>query len=540
MNSSQQSDNSASQDHEQANTGFALSKIPAKYWALAALLLWGAGLLFFGMIRLDSYGMDEGGAMGLLLAWSVAQKVVIPVTILGGPDIRGLLFWPVALYWPGSMVAAKIFTMITLFGGAYALYRWSRDTENSEVALIATGLLLISPLVILQIDSVAAAPFLLAAFGLGYWLDKKYRASPHSISSLYFLQMLLVAATITLHPMGLAYPLAMAWQWWRNPKSETQKKQVWLGLAITSVIILVMQLGWIGITWFADPLIALGQALVSVNETDPNMGNWMAGVVLAGILIAVLVKTYRRLPNDLMGSMLLAALVIGLLAADRNWAIVATVLVLYKGIPLLIAVNRKISANGFAGQRGVVMLGIMVLSVLFMRGDKMHGQFIQSELLSPVDELIRTLAKEADDHDKPFIAASQWPARTMLVCRRDVLHLPPARETGEQLLKSIKGITHIVFDHRSPHNTLLNKNLSEITGATQTLAILQAGVIIKIRDAADSTVDSHTAANTKADTKAISTTDTTKNSSVNTLESSDHSETQDSKAPRPSADGSTN
>ena len=110
--------------------------------------------------------------------------------------------------------------------------------------------------------------------------------------------MLLVAATITLHPMGLAYPLAMAWQWWRNPKSETQKKQVWLGLAITSVIILVMQLGWIGITWFADPLIALGQALVSVNETDPNMGNWMAGVVLAGILIAVLVKTYRRLPND--------------------------------------------------------------------------------------------------------------------------------------------------------------------------------------------------------------------------------------------------
>jgi len=517
--SSPQTDQASSEQSNKSNTGFNLSKIPAKYWALAALILWGGGLLFFGLVRLDTFGMDEGGAMGLLLAWSVAQKVVVPVTILGGPDIRALFFWPVALYWPGSMLAAKIFTMMVLYGGAYALYRWSRDKDGAEVALIATGLLLISPLAVFQIDSVAVVPFLLAAFALGFHLDRRYRASPHSISSLYFLQMLLVAATITLHPMGLAYPLALSWQWWRNPKSETQKKQVWLGLGITVVIILVMQLGWIGINWFANPLTALGQALVSINEIDPAEGNWIAGAIMAVLLVTILAKCYRSLLEDLMGNMLLVALVAGLLAADRNWALIAMLLVLYKGTPLLIALNRKISANGFIGQRGVVMFAILAISVLFMRGDKMHAQFIQSEILSPVDELIRTLAKEADDKDKPFIAASQWPARTMLVCRRDVLHLPPARKDGEQLLKSMKGVTHIVFDHRSPHNKLLTENLADVTAATQTLAIQQGGVIIKIKDSADSNTMTNSATNTE------------KSSPKSTAKNPDGSDTQNN-APR--------
>ena len=127
------------------------------------------------------------------------------------------------------------------------------------------------------------------------------------------------------------------------------------------------------------------------------------------------------------------------------------------------------------------MITIMALSILFMRADKSHAQFIQSEILLPVDELIRTLAKEAQDPEQPFIAASQWPARTMLVCRRDVLHLPPPQTDGAQLLNSMKGVTHIVYDHHSPDYDELNKNLSEITGSTQTLAIQQAGVIIKIK-----------------------------------------------------------
>lgn len=465
--------------------GFDLAAVPDKYWALAAMVLWGGAILFFGLIRLDNYAMDEGGAMALLLAWSVAEKVVIPVTVLGGPDVRALFFWPVALYWPGNMLAAKIFTMVALYGGAYALFRWSRQTHSQEVALIATGLLLISPLTILQIDAVASAPFLLGAFGLAFWLDKKYHASPHAISSWYFLQMLLVAATVTLHPMGLAYPLALAWQWHRRSQENTEyqirKKQVWLGVSLATVIVLIMQLGWIDIHWFANPLIALNQALLSINELDPGRSGWILGAVLAAALIAVIAKDYKLLSQTLIGNMLLAAVVIGVIAAGRNWALIAMALVLYRGFPLLIQMNKKISVSGFIGQRGLVLIGIMVFAVLFMRADKLHAQFIKSEILSPVDELIRTLSREAQNPDNAFIAASQWPARTMLVCRRDVLHLPPPRENGEQFLASIKGVTHIMFDHRSPANDALNKNVSEITGYTQTLAIQQAGVIIKIK-----------------------------------------------------------
>lgn len=469
----------------QTKKSFQLSNIPGKYWALALMVLWGGALLFFGLLRLDHYGMDEGGAMALLLAWSVAEKVVIPVTVLGGPDVRALFFWPVSLYWPGSMLAAKIFTMMVMYGGAFALFRWGRESYGEEAALIATGLLLVAPLTVLQIDSVANAPFLLGAFGLGVWLDNKYRASPHAISSLYFLQMLLVAATVTLHPAGLAYPFALAWQWQRNPKSETQKKQVWLGLGIATVIVLIMQAGWVDIHWFANPLVSLNEVLFSVNEPNPSNGSWIAGGLLAALLVAIIAKDAKSLLNNLMGSLLIVALVIGLVAADRNWAVIAMVLLLYSGFPLLIAVNRKFNAGGFVGQRGLVMFTIMILALLFMRGDKIHGQFIQSGILSPVDELIRTLAKEAQDPQKPFIAASQWPARTMLVCRRDVLHLPPAQPTGEQLLKSIHGVTHVVFDHRSPDNKLLNKNFTEITGSTRTLAIQQAGVIIEIKNGSE-------------------------------------------------------
>lgn len=483
---SNQSSNTNSEPNEQPSgkPKFQLNRIPEKYWALGAMVLWGAGILFFGLIRLDSYAMDEGGAMALLLAWSVAEHVVIPVTVLGGPDFRALFFWPVALYWPGSMLAAKIFTLMVMFGGAYALYRWSRSTYSDEVALIATGLLLITPLAVLQIDSVASAPFLLGAFGLGIWLDKKYRASPHAISSWYFLQLILVAATVTLHPMGLAYPLALAWRWQAEPKSQTQKKQVWLGLGITSVIVLVMQLGWIDIPWLANPLAALHQGLMSVNEMDPGSSGQWAGVLLGVILAVILLRDYRALTDNLMGSMLLAAALIGLLAADRNWAVIAMVVVLYRGFPLLIELNKKMTAGGFLGQRGLAFIALLGLTILFMQGDKRHAQFIQSEILPPVDELIRTLAQEAQDPEQPFLAASQWPARTMLVTRRDALHLPPPRDNGKELLQSIKGVTHVVFDHRSPENDALNRNLSAVTGFTQTLAIQQAGVIIKIKNEA--------------------------------------------------------
>ena len=69
----------------------------------------------------------------------------------------------------------------------------------------------------------------------------------------------------------------------------------------------------------------------------------------------------------------------------------------------------------------------------------------------------------------------------MIVCKRDVLRLPPAAQSGAVLLKSIKGLTHVMFNHRDPNNSQLAKNFAEITAMTETLAIQDGGVIIRIK-----------------------------------------------------------
>jgi hypothetical protein len=102
---------------------------------------------------------------------------------------------------------------------------------------------------------------------------------------------------------------------------------------------------------------------------------------------------------------------------------------------------------------------------------------------------MRELIPEAAQKEKAFLAASQWPARTMLIVRSDVLPLPTAKKTGEELLKSMEGrnvsITHVIFDHNDPDNTELTKNFRDITGATETLSRMSGGVILRIREAAN-------------------------------------------------------
>lgn len=455
-----------------------------RLWTLAALLVWGGIILGFGLVRLDSYGLDEGAAMALLLNWSVSDQIASPVTTFGGPDFRALLFIPLGLYWSGSMLAAKVFTLLATFGAALLMWNWSRK-QDEETALIATGLLLIAPVTLALADSLGSGPYLLALFGLGWLLDKKYRASEHRISSLYFVQTLLVAITVTLHPIGLAYPLALAWHWHKNPKSAKQKQQVWIGLAAATVIVLAMQTGWIAIHWLASPLTTLTDAMLGRRVWfDPSIA-WLIGLIPAALLIAVLITSLRGLLSDLLGTTLLLAIVIGLLAADANWAFIALAVLFYSGIPLLIRANVALGQRaGFVGQRGLVLVAMVAVATMFMQADRAHRENLQNELLSPEDEVIQALAREAEDPKRPFLAASQWPARTMIACRRDVLPLPPAATDGAALLKSIKGLTHVVFDHHNPDHSQLAKNFSEITDLTETLAVLPGGVIIKLRDAA--------------------------------------------------------
>src|SRR3990172_241812 len=144
-----------------------LSRFIARYWGLAVLLLWGGLALW--RERSTPYGLDEGAARALLLNWSVAGDVVNPIVIFGVPDFRALIFIPLGIYWPGSLIAAKAFTLLVTFVAAALLYRWSRRSLSQETALVATGLLLIAPLTLAQADALAAGPYLLLMFGLGAW-----------------------------------------------------------------------------------------------------------------------------------------------------------------------------------------------------------------------------------------------------------------------------------------------------------------------------------------------------------------------------------
>jgi hypothetical protein len=464
-----------------------LDKISPRMWALAIMCLWGGLILWFGLVNLTPYGLDEGAAMALLLNWSAVDQVATPVTTYGGPDFRALLFIPLGLYWSGSILAAKIFSLIVAFGAAMLLYHWTRQRDEQygdEVALIATGLLLIAPATLGLSDQMGVGPYLIAAFGLGWVLDRKYRASEHVISSLYFVQTLLVAITVTLHPMGLAYPLALAWGWHKNPKSERQKKQVWIGIGIATGIILAMQTGWIALAWLENPLLSLSRLFQASDANTIADISFVPGVITAALLLVVLAKQGRGLMNDLFGSSLLLGLLLGLLVADINWAFIALVIILYCGTPLLIRANLVLGKHaGFIGQRGLVMVVLFVLATLFMQADKAHGVHLESGLLSPTDELIQTLIPEAADPEKHFLAASQWPARTMLVVRADVLPLPPAAANGPDQLAMIEGLTHLIFNHNDPDNTKLAKNFREMTNATITLARQPGGVILALRDA---------------------------------------------------------
>ncbi len=116
-----------------------------------------------------------------------------------------------------------------------------------------------------------------------------------------------------------------------------------------------------------------------------------------------------------------------------------------------------------------------------MIGDKSRAQAVSHQLLSAQDQLIQQLADEAADPDQDFKAASQWPGRTMLAVKRDVFPLPHAAPDGQTLLANITGITHLIFDHQDPDLAALGRNIAELTGVTETLALEEGGVIVRVR-----------------------------------------------------------
>lgn len=475
-----------------------LQRIPQKFWAYLALIIW--GVLCFKLLSSQPYGIDEGAARALLLVWSVAGDVVSPVVTLGLPDFRTLFFIPAGYLWPGNIVAAKIFSLLIMASAVWALHRWRQESGNTESALIASGLLLISPLTVMQIDTVSVAPYMLLVFAWGAWLDRLYRDTPRAFGGLYFFQIILCLISTTLHPAGLAYPLALLWGWHKNPVDEKQKKYFISGIIFTLIFGLLLTMGWSHISWLSNPFRSLSGIFSGTPDAgnDLSIGRWLLGIGIFIIAASIIAKKSRELRKDTLGRILLIAFVTGLFSGDANWAELSLTLSLYWGLPLLLQSDD--TGSGFWGQRGPALLLIFGFSIFSMLADKAHYLSVQSEYLVPRDSLLKTFAEDSGyfpdeksilgkstdstDNKRSIKVASQWPGLTMLACRCDAFPLPKPdlAKDGNSLLAILKNIDFVIFDPKDPSNSSLSQNLAIADAEKiETVSLQPGGAIVRIK-----------------------------------------------------------
>jgi len=464
---------------------------PGRYWAYLALLIWGSSV--FLILQKTPYGADEGGARALLLVWSVADRVVTPVVTFGVPDFRAIFYIPVGILWTGNVLAARIFSILITALAIWIIYKWRDRAGENESALLASGLFLISPLIVNQIDTLAIVPFLLFCFASGAWLDQRYRQEqPRLFGGLHFFQMFLCAVSTTLHPAGMAYPAVLAWSWYKNPPDQNQQKYFLGGIALATALALLLTLGWHDINWFTNPVVSLSNAIMGIPLTEENSLRGIRGAIGSGallILLLVVWRQFRELRKDFLGRILLVGLVLSLMAGDEAWSALALSICLYWGLPLLMRSN---ISGGFIKQRGMALTTLFILSMAFTASDKARYQQLQGGFLSPSDALIKTLVESTDvsKHDTSNVAgggamrvASQWPGRTMLACGCDALPLPPPVEDENILLTMMHGISYLMFDPKEAANGPLARDLAMLGGEkTETIAVRDAGVIIRIKD----------------------------------------------------------
>ncbi|OIR19356.1 hypothetical protein GALL_02360 [mine drainage metagenome] len=467
-----------------------LSRVPNRYWGYFALLIWGGLSLL--LLHKIPYGIDEGAARALLLVWSVSDNVVSPIVTLGFPDSRALFLVPVGILWTGNIVAAKVMTLLIMSVAAWALHAWRYRSGDAEGALLATGLLLISPLVLEQIDTISVGVYLLLIFSLGAWTDSIYRESKLAFGGMYFAQIFLCLASITLHPVGLAYPLALLWTWYKNPLNLNHRNYFFVGITIAILMAFALVPGWAHIQWLSNPIRSLsGIVLGPADGEEFGAFHWLVGIAMLIVLLLVILRQANQLWADFLGRTLLFAIVIGLLVGDAAFGIAALAILLYWGLPLLL--RRPLnSSSGFWEQRGIALISIFVLSTTFMVVNKARYELVLAGSLSPRDSLIKTLAEDSglflneepeqnSPAKKPIRVASQWPGLTMLACRCDALPLPPAAQDSAALLAMLRGIDYLIFDPRNPANSSLSRNLATMeTGNVETVALRSGGVILQV------------------------------------------------------------
>jgi hypothetical protein len=470
--------------------GFSLAP---RHQAYIALLVWGVVALL--LLRRDLYGLDEVAARGLLVSWSIADQVANSAIYLGMPDLRILLFLPIGFIAPGKVFAAKVLTVAVLGAAARLLYIWRSGAAGGGGALLATCLLLASPLALAQIDSVSAGVYLLAAFAIGAWLDGKYRANPRPFNGWFFALLFTSAFTTSLHPAGLAFPLALAWSWRTLPQSAKFQKIFLAGVIFSSALLLVMRMGWGDLTWLQNPIFSLSSAFTGspVNADFSWGAQWLPGSALMAAALGVALLRWRSAWPDLLGRSMMIAIAIGIFVGDQAWALLVLAFVLYFGIPLLAPADQANPEGGWTKQQGALFAVVFACTTVFMLADKAYYGEAHRGALSAQDQLIRTLAVAAADERKAgddggpahFMVASEWPGRTMIACMCDTVPLPPViPNKPEQQLAKLHSIDYLLFDPKQTANVELARNFALLGGAVETVSLQSGGVILHVKQPA--------------------------------------------------------
>jgi hypothetical protein len=464
------------------------SRIPRHYWGYLGLLLW--GVLSFLLLHHLPYNLDDNGAKALLLDWSIADGVASSAVTFGAPDLRVLLYLPTGYLWTGSVVAPKVFTLLCFAWGLWVAYHWTREKFNDECALLACGMLLLSPLLLEQVDMLAAAPWLFIATILSGEAETAYRSEPRPFGGFYFAQLALSALAVSLHPAGLGLPLAVLYAWHKDAVTQKQKQYFFGGLIFVSVAAVLLKGGWHGLHWFANPLYSLSTVLLG-SDIDQGMSvaRWLLGGLLLAALLFVLARQHRAMLESNVGRAMLFATLLGLFAADQVWALLAFATLLLYGFPLALMSGDNVRGGGIV--RTVLVVLVFIVATLFMQVDRTHYHADENEL-SAEDQIIKSYADEVkhirqavDEGKLPeekarFRVASQWPSRTMISCGCDTLPLPPATAKPEDQLPMLKSITHVMFDPRAAENLTLAHNFSALGGGVlKTVSLMPGGIILE-------------------------------------------------------------
>ncbi len=447
------------------------------------LLAWGGLILSIPLIHFGELPIEEGAARGLLLNWSIYHQVASPIVLLGIPDLRAMFFIPVTLYWPGSLVAPRVLWILIAYTALFMLYRWMKDRLGQEQALIATGLLLLAPFTLTQIDSLGAGIFLLFCFLAAHWMERRYEASKRPLGGWFYMRFLWAAVTVSVHPAGLAHPLALVWRVWRDEtKPARLKKQNLIGLLTALGLLGLLQAGWHALQWGADPLVAL-TAIFHSTELDPFPPTWEPWLIITvAVLLAGL--NFHRLREDLFAIMLALSLVFGAAAADTGWAYLVFVFIMIWAFDALIRLQDQFGGQSLIARRGGVLLLLIACTVLFTSKDRAYAQMVRAGIQTPHAILLQEVAVEVENLGKFARVLSQWPGQTMLVCKCDVLMLPPGSDAPPQLLEWMRKAraTHLVFDPQKPENKDLARDVALLGEAMRTLFVNEAGVIVGVME----------------------------------------------------------